>query len=408
MSAKFIEVHVLQWFPLSCINRDDAGLPKSMPLGGERRARWSSQSQKYALRKAFPESLDADALCMKTRRLPIMALEVLRGRGREEREAAERIVAAMGVLGFALNQPNTKAVAEDAETDREEPTEDVPAFGKHLTGRTQVILPVSQRAHLMLADAVEKHWDALGGQADLSKGKTNVSAATKKAALADLQKVIDVQRLVDVALFGRFLAEVPEASVDGTCSVSHAFTTHPDDYVSEFWSAVDDDQSSQGHGGSANMGTQGLTAGTFYRYGVVDLDAFSSGTLSEDPALVRAGTAAFVREFIRLRPRAMVHGTAPYTDPALVLVTVTDKPRMLGDAFVRPVDSGDYLADSAHRLLSLLDVTNRIYGGEQGEGRTFILLGHPDVEEANNLHEFPVLDNLDDLVETALGVAFDG
>lgn len=404
MSKKFLEIHLLQWFPLSCINRDDSGLPKSMPLGGERRARWSSQSQKYALRKAFANSLETETLCMKTRRLPIMALEVLKNRDRDGSEAASRIVAAMMTLGLSLNPSLASKSGESEEIKSDEPEEDVPDFGKYFTGRTQVILPVTQNADVLLADAVEKHWDVLGGEVDLSKkpkDKAKASASLKKAAFDDLKKVLDVQRLVDVALFGRFLAEVPDGNVDGTCSVSHAFTTHPDDYVSEFWSAVDDDQSNQGHGGSANMGIQGLTGGCFYRYGVIDLDAFGSDLLSEDPALVREGAAAFIREFTRLRPRAMVHGTAPYIDPALVVVTVSDTPRMLGDAFVRPVEE-DYLAESAERFARTWRASSEGFGGKVS---AFALVAHPDVQEV----DLPMqqVGTLDALISSALEVAFD-
>lgn len=408
-----IEVHVLQWFPLSCINRDDAGLPKSMPLGGQRRARWSSQSQKYALRKAFSNSLDAENLCMKTRRLPIMGLEALVAQGYDESESAERIVAAMYALGLSMNGikkagDRKSDDADPVEAQVEEPEEDVPAFGPGLTGRTQVILPVHQQAHNALAAAVVAHWDDLGGHVDLSKaevGKTSVPAKVAKVVTPLLSTVLDVSRLADVSLFGRMLTEVPNGNVDAACSVSHAFTTHPDDYVTEFWSAVDDDASSQGHGGSANMNTQGLTSGCFYRYGVVDLNTLSTGPLADDPALVQHAVEAFVREFSRLRPRAMVHGTAPYVDPGLVMVRVGNQTRMLGDAFVRPVEGDDYLTDSSERLSEVMERHNAVFGDE---AQVFSLAVHPDVAESPALSLGTSVESMEDLVRQSVGAAFDG
>lgn len=405
---RFVEVHVLQWFPLSCINRDDAGLPKSMTLGGERRARWSSQSQKYALRKAFAEGLATDNLRMKTRRLPIMGVEVLVRRGRDETQSAQRVTAAVLALGLNLN-PSKQAVKNaDDEEGVGEPDEDVEAFGCYLTGRTQVILPVPQAGAEILADAVEKHWDVLGGAVDLGKNfkgkaKSAVAGHIVKAVSADTLKALDAARLVDVALFGRFLSEVPTETVDATCSVAHGFTTHPDDFETEFWSAVDDDQASQGHGGSANMGSQGLTSGTFYRYGVIDLDAFASGRLADDQALVQAGVREFVRRFAALRPRAMVHSTAPYVDPATVLATVTDSPRMLGDAFVRPVEDGDYLKSSARRLAKTWDTSLQVYDAQV---RGFSLSGHPDTADVQ-FTSATAIDTLDALVDAVAGAAFD-
>ena len=41
-----IEFHILQSFPVSCLNRDDVGSPKSAMIGGVNRARVSSQCWK--------------------------------------------------------------------------------------------------------------------------------------------------------------------------------------------------------------------------------------------------------------------------------------------------------------------------------------------------------------------------
>ncbi len=48
-----IELHVLQNFAPSNLNRDDTGAPKDCEFGGSRRARISSQSQKRAVRQLF-------------------------------------------------------------------------------------------------------------------------------------------------------------------------------------------------------------------------------------------------------------------------------------------------------------------------------------------------------------------
>ena len=48
-----IEFHILQSFPVSCLNRDDVGAPKSAIIGGVERARVSSQCWKRAVRLAL-------------------------------------------------------------------------------------------------------------------------------------------------------------------------------------------------------------------------------------------------------------------------------------------------------------------------------------------------------------------
>ena len=54
---KLIELHILQSFPVSCLNRDDVGSPKTAVFGGVNRARLSSQSLKRAIRNYAQDNL---------------------------------------------------------------------------------------------------------------------------------------------------------------------------------------------------------------------------------------------------------------------------------------------------------------------------------------------------------------
>ena len=48
-----IEFHILQSFPVTCLNRDDVGAPKTAIVGGVTRARVSSQAWKRPVRLAM-------------------------------------------------------------------------------------------------------------------------------------------------------------------------------------------------------------------------------------------------------------------------------------------------------------------------------------------------------------------
>ena len=56
---KLLELHILQSFPVSCLNRDDLNSPKTATFGGVQRARVSSQCWKRQIRLACNE-LDQD------------------------------------------------------------------------------------------------------------------------------------------------------------------------------------------------------------------------------------------------------------------------------------------------------------------------------------------------------------
>ena len=58
----YIDIHVLQTVPPSCVNRDDTGSPKTAVYGGVTRARVSSQAWKRAIRLYFGDLLMPTAL----------------------------------------------------------------------------------------------------------------------------------------------------------------------------------------------------------------------------------------------------------------------------------------------------------------------------------------------------------
>ena len=67
--STYVDIHVIQNLPPSCVNRDDSGSPKSAVYGGVRRLRVSSQSWKRATRLYFNDLLDAKDVGVRTKRV---------------------------------------------------------------------------------------------------------------------------------------------------------------------------------------------------------------------------------------------------------------------------------------------------------------------------------------------------
>ena len=63
----YVDLHVLQTVPPSCVNRDDTGSPKTARYGGVTRARVSSQAWKRVMRLKFQEMLTADEVSKRTK-----------------------------------------------------------------------------------------------------------------------------------------------------------------------------------------------------------------------------------------------------------------------------------------------------------------------------------------------------
>jgi CRISPR system Cascade subunit CasC len=100
-----LELHVLQNFAPSNLNRDDTGAPKDCELGGYRRARISSQSLKRAMRDVFVSGGDVQKsdLGLRTKRLVHKLVEELTTKHKLNEKDAEKLAIA-GVEGVGLGR----------------------------------------------------------------------------------------------------------------------------------------------------------------------------------------------------------------------------------------------------------------------------------------------------------------
>src|SRR5690348_12107062 len=97
----FVELHMLQNFAPSNLNRDDTNAPKDCEFGGYRRARISSQCLKRAIRTSFKEDhvLPPDRLAVRTRLLVDALTEKLEAAEKSPTEASAVATAALLSVG---------------------------------------------------------------------------------------------------------------------------------------------------------------------------------------------------------------------------------------------------------------------------------------------------------------------
>lgn len=164
---------------------------------------------------------------------------------------------------------------------------------------------------------------------------------------------------IDIALYGRFLAEISESpNVDGAIQTGPAFTVHVAEQIDDFYSAADDaklDRKSNAldfldaaEGSGAGMtGYQALISGTFYRYAALDRIKLrvnlELGGMPTDriEAAAQAAEREFVDAFVNAVPGAKRNTTASTgTLPKLVLAFEGARPFNYAAAFETPVDEG--------------------------------------------------------------------
>ncbi len=277
---RLLEVHILQTVAPSNLNRDDTGSPKDALFGGFRRARISSQAQKRAVRVAFRDwpLLSEEERAVRTKRL---VEELLRRLAGVEEELARRVIEnALNALGFGVKE-----------------------------GRTEYLLFLGNRELDALAQGIRENLEALSGEVK-GKKKAEVPPELKKA----LERVLDGGKAVDLALFGRMLADRPELGVDAAAQVAHALSTHKVDREFDFYTAVDDLNPKEDTG-AGMMGDVEFYSATLYRYAVVDLDRLVEN-LQGDKELALKGVLAFLEAFALTLPRGSRTASPPTTRPS--------------------------------------------------------------------------------------------
>ena len=104
----YLDVHVLQTVPPSCVNRDDTGSPKTAIYGGTTRARVSSQAWKHAMREMFREELiEPDMLGLRTKNaLSLVEKEILKLNpdAKKAKELAKKMLGEYGAGTISLIQ----------------------------------------------------------------------------------------------------------------------------------------------------------------------------------------------------------------------------------------------------------------------------------------------------------------
>jgi CRISPR system Cascade subunit CasC len=329
MSRTIVDIHILQTVPPSNLNRDDTGSPKTAVYGGVRRSRVSSQAWKRATRIAFNRTLDPSELGVRTKRVvDLLTDEIVTLDPALADRADELARETFKAIGIKTSAPK-KGESEES----------------------GYLLFLSARQVRSLAEAA-------------------MSAARSDGKLAEALKARDVKGLadsghsVDVALFGRMVADVSDLNVDAAVQVAHAISVHPVDNEYDYFTAVDDRKEDVEETGAGMIGTVEFNSATLYRYATVDVDRLRDN-LGDGPATRRA-VEAFLRAFVTSMPTGKQNTFANRTLPDAVLVKVRQtQPINFVGAFEDPIgrpDTAGRVEHAAARLAAYAGEVEHAYG----------------------------------------------
>ena len=283
----YVDFHVLQTVPPSCINRDDTGSPKTAVYGGVLRARVSSQAWKHAMRKDFAENTPLDV-------------------GKRTKKAAELVKEQ--ILALDPEQKKADKMAKDA-------LKYVNITSNDKKGTDALVFISSAQAKALAELAVE--------------------GCTKDEKY---EEVMIKNPSADMVLFGRMVVQKASLNYDAAAQVAHSISTHAVKNEYDYFTAVDDCPA-EDNAGAGHLGTVEYNSSTLYRYATVNVMELAGQLGAEQAAET---VRAFGEAFLFSMPTGKQNTFANRTLPDAVYVTIReDQPVNLCGAFERAVSRGE-------------------------------------------------------------------
>jgi CRISPR system Cascade subunit CasC len=301
-TGKHLEFHILQSFPVSCLNRDDVNAPKTVMVGGTIRARISSQCWKREVRMFLHQF--GVRLAVRTKKMGELLNESLLSNGATPEEAT----------AFST------------------------AVAKELSKDTLMFFSLTE-AEKIATYAKQIDFDV-----------KNLKVTDKKFISCIKEAKLSHKDGVDLALFGRMVAVQTDFNINGAASFAHAISTHKATTEIEFFTALDDLQTEPG---SAHMGTLEFNSATYYRYVSIDLGQLCENLCKEVlPEAVKIFTSALFLAVPSARQNSM--SASNTWDYAKIFIRHGQRLQASFDKPVTPEKNGGYLKPSIESLENFL------------------------------------------------------
>ena len=307
----FLDIHAIQAVPPANINRDDTGSPKTAQFGGVTRARVSSQCWKRAIRNYFKEYSSINNVGMRTNEL-------------------------VSYIANLITKQDSTIKEDDASKLAEET---IKKAGISTTGRkSNPDHKIIQAPFFISCKEAEAFAAAC------------IAKETKKETL---QNILKDDISIDIALFGRMLADDPSLAVDAAAQVAHAISTHAIEDEFDFYTAVDE-ALPEGQMGASMMDTIEYNSSTLYRYANIGLHNLYGQFLHDkhDKKDVIDTAKLFVDAFIKSMPTGKINSFAYQTLPQAIIVSLRDdRPVNMITAFEKPIKSENGYTDPSIKKL---------------------------------------------------------
>ncbi len=334
-----LEFHILQSFPVTCLNRDDVGAPKTAIVGGSLRARVSSQSWKRAVRTVMKQlAKDQSKMGLRTKYISSLISQKCKELGAPENIARECGNGVAKLKPFSGKKEKKGEIVSD----------------------TLLFISPSEVEKICLY-LKEKGFNF------------------KEIKESDIKPLLDLEKhrkgidAYDIALFGRMVAVEPILNIEGATSFSHAISTHKVSNEVDFFTAVDDVlQRDTDETGSGHMGMLEYNSATYYRYVGVNITQLYE-TLAGDMDMIKDAIELFIRALFLAIPegkQASMSGLSGW-DFARIYLRKGQGLQIMFDKAIFSKNGLGYLESSKDILKSKLDEKEKLYASLFGKIASF-------------------------------------
>jgi CRISPR system Cascade subunit CasC len=400
-NGKALSLHLLTVMPPHNVNRDEDGRPKTAMFGTTLRGRISSQARKRALR--FAPHFPGGQRAMRTREFGIQVYREAVKAGVGALDEADAAWLALAV-NHAVGGGGKKPTREDATliTDPEKASKEATtksardAATKATRSRDEKVAKFIEELHLDQETALRR---SLEEELRTEQGLV-ISTVEREAGLDHVMRLRDkpdaerskavattVEELgrkglldrasidIDLALFGRMVAAMPDFNVEAAASVSHAITTHTFDVEADYFSAGEE-LNKLGGTGAAITSYGFFGSGVYYQHATLNAAQLLEN-LGGRKKLATQAVKQFLHGLMHVQPKGKRNAFASDTAAPYALARITvDAPTVnLGFAFVDPIvaegRNGDLMLASIRRLREFDQTVHDAYN-IKGETKAFV------------------------------------
>lgn len=345
-----IQIHMLQNYAPSNLNRDDTGSPKDAVFGGATRGRISSQCLKRSIRKSqvFEDAFKGEGLLGdRTKQLPKMIQEELSALT-DDKDTIAAIVARIPEIGRESKKKNkdqeeSNEPNEDSLTENE--SEEVAA------GETKQLIFIDRKTEVRpLAEKLLAIFKKVGAK-DWAKLK-----------IPEITKDLDpsIPRSIDIAMFGRMTTSQAFKNVQASVQVAHALSANALKTEFDYYTAMDD-INPDGEPGADMIGDVEFNSCTYYKYINISWDGLLSN-LGKENAIARRAVPALLEAAATAHPSGKQNAFGAFNLPDFVFVEVSERnlPVSYANAFVVPVSGNNYQSLLTNSVTALSTYASRL------------------------------------------------